>query len=173
MSQPQTLELPTGEKVDPTDTDELLKIWKRCSAVAAKCRASVTLLASLVAKQTPDVDARTRRAEGSRLRGTVEVPADGYDNKQLIHLWNTTDPEVRTRVLKIKEVGIQKREFDKLVNSKLPPKLELLVKQIRAANTGPAGNPRITKVEEINAERAQDGLGSLPGQGAAPSAEVG
>jgi len=148
------LTLPTGETVDIDAVDELIQIWERASKVRDKCDQTRLLIAKLLADKTPDTDVRTRRCEGGQFRAIIQMPDEGYDNQRLIKLWNTYEPAIRDRVLKLEKIGIRKRELKKLRNSKLPPTLDLLVKQIDMAATGPAGNPRIEKVEKVNEQAA-------------------
>lgn len=149
--------LPTGEEIDSDDIDTLIATYRTVDKVYQKCRDSRSLIARVLGGRTPDSDTRTRRVEGTRLRAVMEMPEAGYDNSQLIRIWNSTPDSVRKRVLKITGIGIQKREFKKLCNSDLPPALELLVRQIQAAETGPAGQPRVKKVEEVDAQGEQEG----------------
>lgn len=149
VNEKKSLTLPTGEVISPDDIDLLLDIWNRCTKVKAACDASRTLIAKLISEKTPDSDKRTRRARGEKFEATIEMPGEAFDTKRLIHLWNTAPTEARDELLAIERVRVKKREFNKLETAKNPPKIEMLVRQIRAACIGEAGNPRIKEVHKL------------------------
>lgn len=163
---------PTGERVRKDDTDALLDIHMRCTKMSSKMQVTRMLIAKMLADRTPDSDLLTRRSEGKVFRATIKMPGQAYDQKKLRHLWEHTDEKTRARVLKIAEIGIQKKELKLLESSDCPPSLKLLVTQIIAAGTGPAGNPRIEKIERIESEKLE-GIEPSTGSGSDDVAATG
>lgn len=167
----ERITLPTGESVDPGDVDSLLSIYQQCKRMAGLCAGSKQMIAKLLGDRTPDSDSLTRRSEGTKFRAVIQMPSQGYDQPQLKRLWDTTEPKVRERVLRIETIGIQKREFKKLEKSDVPAPLKLLMNQIIAAGTGSAGNPTIKSVERIEASESTQAI--QPRQAKSEASETG
>jgi hypothetical protein len=134
----------TGEIVSLDDIDGMIDLYENLKEKSDAAYACLIALRVALAKKT-EGDARTRRIRGKRRAAKIEIPADSWDQSLLKESWNSY-PQYRDQVLKIDTIGVQIREFKKIVNTSGPADFEQFRNMVTQANRGPTGTPTV-KVE--------------------------
>lgn len=131
----------TGEMLDRLDVDSLIDAYERIQNTFMELGETRRKIAFALSDLTTS-EAKTRRLAGTRRRVKIEMPGDLYRQDILKEAWNSF-PQFRDSYLRIDTVGIQKREFKKLLETTGPADLETFKKMLGSANVGPSGTPRI------------------------------
>lgn len=148
MAIPKTTPMPktikaTGQVVDGGDLDQLIDLYEGWNRVFQKAKSAKLELALLISRHAPDTGQRTCRVEGKTRKAKITFAGDSWDQSVLKEIWNAY-PKLRDRCLKISEIGVKKREEQKLRGTKSDqPDVEQFISMLRAANRGPTGMPRI------------------------------
>lgn len=132
----------TGEVVDKDDVDALISTYERSKRINDRCYAVMLEIRLLLAAKT-EGDAKTRRVRGKTRAAKVEFPSDSWDQSLLKEAFHSF-PQHRDSCLKIDSVGVQLREYKKLVNTSGTPDFNTFRDMVTKANRGQTGTPTVT-----------------------------
>lgn len=109
-----------GEVIDlnaaeSMDVDALLTLYERLDRINKQAYSVMIRVREKLASMT-EGDAATRRVRGVRRVAKVAMPSVSFESAALKSLWNEF-PDLREQVLKIESIGVQMREYAKLVNT--------------------------------------------------------
>lgn len=140
----------TGEIVSADDVDEMIGIYEDLDAVDKQIYATKVRIRKALAKiATQEVyrgqPTKTLRVEGLKRKGKLTKSTTTFDQKKLAWLWDTY-PQHRGRFLKIKEIGVQRSEFDKLRNTAVidNPQVADIRDQLLSAERESSSPPTLT-----------------------------
>ena len=131
----------TGELVSTDDVDGMIDFYERVMLLEKELRAAKVQLQRAFAAHSKGV-ARTRRVEGERRKVRIELPGPGWDQPRLKEAWGAY-PRFRVPYLRVDAVGVNLREYKKLIETTGPGDLMAFKSLVSAARKPSTGNPRV------------------------------
>jgi hypothetical protein len=135
----------TGELIDPENADHLIDSLERLDNYAESIKAWRLVIEEHILRKTRNA-AKTERVNGERRQVVIEHPGITFDQRSLKRLWED-NPKFAKLYLRIEQVGVQKREYDKLNRMSGPQDQEEFRRELMAAERVSTSKPRI-KIEK-------------------------
>lgn len=144
QQQPQFITCPlSGARVSADDIDGLADLFLQLDSINKQIYGALSNIRRALADQTEGT-AKTRRLRSKRYRLKIEMPSDSWDSGALRRAWDSF-PQYRDEFLRIEKVGVQLRQFKKIVNEVSSEEdFNQFRDAITGANNGPTGTPRVT-----------------------------
>lgn len=128
-----------GEVVELNDVDGLIDMLERLDEVNKNIYATMMRIRETLFGMT-EGDAKTRRVRGERRSIKFTCPAESFTQADLKALWEAY-PDLRDQYLKIAEIGVQLREYKKLVGTSGGERFTEFRDKLTKANRGIVGTP--------------------------------
>lgn len=110
-----------GEIVSTDDVDGMIGVYEDLDAIdkhiyAAKVRIRKALADLATQEEYRGKPTKTLRVEGAKRKAKLTLPTSTFNQSRLKWFWDMwgVKPEYRDRFLRIKEIGVDRKELDKL-----------------------------------------------------------